>query len=448
MHFNNSKIFFLSLFAFIGGIGISSFLLVENWLLAVFTAALAAGMAVLFIAGERFFCSLVFISLFLILGIMRCSLEFSGYKNGILDLCGGKARQLEGMVVKEPEEKFDCANLTVKVENFKGNLLIKTDLYPEYKYGDKITIKGKLRIPESSDDFSWKEYLFRYDIWAESYYPEIRIISNSQGSKMYGAIISARKYFYRKIRKSISGIESEFLSALILGYKGGISKYWKNVFSKTGTSHIIAISGLHISIISAMMLFALLWIGISRKKAFWIISASLIFYIILIGCSASAVRAGIMGFLVLFAACSGRLSSPRNLLALAAAAMLAANPFLLRYDAGFQLSFLSVAGILYLWPIFERWTEKFPNPFKIKSAFNLSLSAQIATAPLAAYYFKSLSLISPFANLAIVPLIPIIVILSAAPLVLIFLPVNFLRFLFLPAKALINFILSVLKILA
>jgi len=380
-----------------------------------------------------------------LLGIFRCNFAFESPKNNVTQFCDNKIHTVEGIIVEEPDERMDCVNLTLKSNDFSGKLLIRTDKYPKYFYGDKIVVEGKVQIPMETDDFSWRSYLFKTGVGAVSFSPKITLVQCGQGNKIYSWILAVKQYFGKKIFQAIPGFESQLLSALVLGYKNRISTFWRDIFSKTGTSHIVSVSGLHVSVVSGIILLIVLGLGISRKKSLWIVAGGLFLYSALIGFSPSVVRASIMGFLVLLAFCVGRMPSLENILAFAAAVMLLVNPLILRWDVGFQLSFLSVAGIFYLWPILQAFTENFPDPLKIKSAFMLSLSAQIITMPLVIYHFKNISVVSPIVNVIVVPFVPIIIILAAAGFIFIYLPIAILKFLFLPCKELLGFIMLILK---
>jgi len=130
----------------------------------------------------------------------------------------------------------------------------------------------------------------------------------------------------------------------------------------------------------------------------------IIFYVAMIGSPASAVRAGIMGFLVLLAMYVGRLSRLDYTLVLSGVVMLLFNPLLVIADAGFQLSFLAVLGMIYLYPVFNRWLEKFyegrPAIIKIIGETTaLTVAAQVFTAPILIFGFHQISLVAPLANL-------------------------------------------------
>ncbi len=163
-------------------------------------------------------------------------------------------------------------------------------------------------------------------------------------------------------------------------------------------------------IMTQVLLFLALAIGLWRNQAFYFVLIILILYITMIGAPASAVRAGIMAGLLLLAQKVGRLRSANRAVVFAATIMLLINPLLLKSDVGFQLSFVAVLGIIYLKPIFDQKISKWPNPYFLKDILTMTLAAQLSTLPILIFHFGRLSLISPLANLLIVPLLPLIMI--------------------------------------
>jgi len=130
----------------------------------------------------------------------------------------------------------------------------------------------------------------------------------------------------------------------------------------------------------------------------------------MIGAPASAVRAGIMAGLLLLAQRLGRLRSADRAIVYTATAMLIANPLLLKADVGFQLSFMATLSIIYLKPILDEKTINWFNPMRLKDILTMTIAAQLGVLPLLIFYFGRLSLISPLANLLIVPFLPLIMI--------------------------------------
>jgi competence protein ComEC len=165
-------------------------------------------------------------------------------------------------------------------------------------------------------------------------------------------------------------------------------------------------------IMTQILLFLALGIGLWRGQAFYFVIIILILYIIMIGAPASAVRAGIMAGLLLLVQKLGRLRGASQAVIFAAVIMLLINPALLRSDVGFQLSFVATLSIIYLKPILDNKTANWPNPRRLKDILTMTLAAQIGTLPLLIFHFGRLSLVSPIANLLIVPFLPLLMILG------------------------------------
>ncbi|MDP2932824.1 MAG: ComEC/Rec2 family competence protein, partial [bacterium] len=203
-----------------------------------------------------------------------------------------------------------------------------------------------------------------------------------------------------------------FLNGILLGSRTEIPTDVKNDFSRTSTTHILAISGYNITIIAAIFSWFFLFF-FRRPIAFWFSVAGIAVFAILTGAQASVVRAAIMGVLVLLARREGRLSDPRNALALTGALMVFISPRILRYDVGFQLSFAATIGLIYVAPLIEKYFKKLPNFFNFREMFVMTLSAQLFVLPLLIYYFKNLSLVSLPANIIILPIVPLAMLLGA-----------------------------------
>jgi len=244
-------------------------------------------------------------------------------------------------------------------------------------------------------------------------FPEIEIIGQGFGNPIVGALISFKNKFKNIAESFISPPEVGILEALIFGDEGQISKDWQEKLNLTGTRHIAAVSGMNITIIASLILTFLLSLGLWRGQAFYLSVALLLLYILMIGAPASSVRAGVMAGIFLFAQKSGRMSQGQRAVIFAAAFMLALNPLLLRFDIGFQLSFLAVMGIIYLQPIFSNWLRRIPDFkfFPLRATIAATLSAQVFTLPILIYNFGYVSLVSLPANILIVPFLAPITIL-------------------------------------
>jgi len=333
----------------------------------------------------------------------------------------GKYLTFIGRVCEEADVSVSNRRLTICAA---GRTLVTTDLYPVYDYGDWLKISGQLQAPPQIDGFDYENYLARYDIYSVMYYPKIELAAGrlSVPQKVYKVLINFKQRLKAMMDSSLPEPEAGLADALLLGYNRTVDRDDLNIFSRVGLSHMIAISGSHITILSAMIINFFLALGFSRRRSLLIIFAFLIFYPLITGLAASAVRSAIMGGLAFLAVYHGRSGSIVNALFFSGAIMLVINPQILRADLGFQLSFLAVLGIIYLYPLGEKLYERFLARFSggrvnsrtqkiIKSILdtvNLTLVSQIMTLPILLINFQRLSLISPLANILVLWTFPLV----------------------------------------
>ncbi len=236
------------------------------------------------------------------------------------------------------------------------------------------------------------------------------------------------------IFKNFSPPHSGILTALLLGDKSYISQEWKEKLNVAGVRHITAVSGMHIVIISGILLCLAIGLGLSRGQAFYFTLFFIWLFIAMINFPPSAVRAGIMSSVFLICQKLGRQNASKRVLFLTAAVMLALEPLLLRYNLGFQLSFLATMGIIYLMPFLQRIFErvKLLKFLDLSGILAMTFSAQLFVLPLLIYNFGYFSLVSPLSNILIVPILPFLMLFGFLFLLvsLIWQPLGFLVFLF------------------
>ncbi len=383
--------------------------------------------------GNKKFFLFGFCLLFLFFGIFRYQSLFFKIPAITEHNDTGKEVVLIGIVLEEPEIGDKILRLKVQPENSEGKVLVTADRYPEYKYGDKLKIKGFLKTPSQDlNGFNYKDYLKKDGIYSVAEWPEIEFAGKNSGNPLMKLILSFKNKFKESARKFISPPQQGILEALIFGDEGRISKEWQNKLNITGTRHIVAVSGMNITIISALLLNFFLALGFWRRQAFYGSIISIIIYISMIGFPASAVRAGVMAGLFLAAQNFGRLSDASRTIVFASTFMLWQNPLLLKFDVGFQLSFLAMMGIVYLQPYFSDLLKKIPNPkiFPVRVTLAASLSAQVFALPILIFNFGQISLVSPLTNILIVPfLAPITILIFAFGLLaMVFYPLAFILF--------------------
>ncbi|MBU1118998.1 ComEC family competence protein [Patescibacteria group bacterium] len=318
----------------------------------------------------------------------------------------------EGRIVGDVEKNSEKQRLRVLVETVNGELLdqpktrilVNTMLFPEYRYGDRVQVSGILKEGGIIEDFNYGDYLLKDNIIGAIYRAKVTKLSEEGGP--LSSIYVIKGAFTRTINILLPEPEASFLAGLLIGERRSIPDEVLDAFNKTGTTHIIAISGYNITLISSIIL-SMLKGRVSRRMSTLIIIASLTVFVLITGASASVVRAAVMGSIVLISKMSGRLSDVKNVLALSAVLMLIQNPFVLTYDIGFQLSYVSTIGLVYFAKPCERLCFFVPKKGGLREALALTLASQIATLPIVILNFKRISLIAPLANLLIAPFIPL-----------------------------------------
>jgi len=389
---------------FIGGVafsGITAMPFFICYVAFVFTITI-----VIVLRGKFAFLFILF--LFFLLGVFRY--ELSRPKKIIFD--EQKTISFKGLIIEEPETKNNYQNLIVKTEDDGIKALLKSNIYPKYFYGQKIKIKCAPKPVDYTAKYG--RYLACSKIKFICYYPNIELLSGGIKKGFKKNILSFKRRGKEIIEKSLPAPEAQILSAMLLGYKKNISPQWREKFSQAGISHIIAISGMHLAIISFILTYFLIRVGFWRKQAFYITVLLLWIFIIIIGAPASAMRAGIMISVVLWAGYLGRINNMFNILLLTASFLLLINPLLLFGDVGFQLSFLAISGIMYLAPVLSFWLRKIPDFLGIKKILIATLAAQIATLPLSVYYFGNIPILALPVNLLIIPILPVVLCLGIA----------------------------------
>ena len=219
----------------------------------------------------------------------------------------------------------------------------------------------------------------------------------------------------------VDGSVYAVVAAMALGDKSQLTKDLKETYAVTGASHILALSGLHLSLI-----YTLLSLLLSRRR--WQVTSQVVIivcvwlYVFLVGMSASVVRSALMLTVYALLSLGHRDKMSVNTLAFAAIVMLLINPRSL-FDIGFQLSFVAVLSILLFYPLFEGvWSQSFlldHRAFKwLWTMLAVSCAAQIGVAPLIAYYFGRFSTYFLLTNLVVIPAATLILYLSLVVLLI------------------------------
>jgi len=433
LNLHKSQVFFCLMMAFMLGIFIASILPISQSLISIILIAAIIGLAVvtyqrtfgnddLGIYRRRLFAILFFSIILFSIGAWY----FNKYnaKHGFVREVADRNIEVvfRGYIDGESRIQGQAQTYVFRVKEIilpkygiatDEKILVTDRLFPSRQYGEFLVLAGKPKSPDGLDNGSYANYLKTQGVTGTLFFPKVsgdeklyvssleKIVING-----YEIIFKIKSRFERAISQSMPEPNSSFVGGILLGSRQSIPDDLKNDFNKTSTTHILAISGYNIAIVSAVFL-ALLIIFVRRKMAFWISVAGIIIFTILTGASASVVRAAIMGILLSFANGYGRLYDQKISISLAALIMILLNPFVLTFDTGFQFSFLSVLGIAYMYPVLRGKLGEIKGPEIIKETLFMTLSAQIFVLPLAVYYFHNFSLVSLPVNVLILPFVPL-----------------------------------------
>ncbi len=401
-----SKIFLFLNLSFVFGIAFSSFIIFPSLTVLSFLIVSLIIISTLWIYPQARILGLCL--LFLAAGIFRIEKAFQADSHLQLPLLAGKDLKIGGKVI-DADYSFKSGKLVLEsywVENDnerigldRERIAIYTDLYPKYTVGALIELKGRLQIPR--EEFAG--YFKKDQILTIISFPEIELVSLGKSFSLKESLVRLKNNFKKSSAQFFSPPQRGLAEALFFGDEDYISPELKQRLNDTGTRHIAAVSGMNISIIASMIMFFAMKLGLWRRQALFLSLAIIIFYILMIGAPSSAVRAGIMGSLIIIAQYGGRISGSPRTLVLAASAMLLFNPRLFRYDIGFQLSFMATLGIIIFYPLL-RQRLKF-IPWYAREPLGVTASAYLFTLPVLLYNFGQISLVSLIGNIIIAPLI-------------------------------------------
>ncbi|MCS6789081.1 MAG: ComEC family competence protein [Patescibacteria group bacterium] len=286
---------------------------------------------------------------------------------------------------------------TIKLESpFHGKLDIITSKYSNYQYGDRLKINGIIEKSLKPNQNS------------VSFYPEINFLESKPDFKLFSFLYKIKNYFLNQFKKFFSYDEQALISGIIFGQTSEFSKSFKEKMNNSGTMHIVALSGYNVGIL-VLIINSILIHFLGRKNILLISLFTIFCFVVMTGAESSVLRAALMFSLMIIAQNIGRIYSFWHALIFAALIMNILNPKILIYDLGFQLSFLSILGIIYFKPyfdiLFKNNNESFLN---WKENLTTTLGAQIAVLPLIFLNFGKISLFSLIANILILSFIPLL----------------------------------------
>ena len=370
-------------------------------------------------------------ALWLLLGAWRCAIASPvGDPQAISAFIGTKKLDVRGSIASEPTLESRSRLLTVDVNGVSTDngsswqdahgrirvLILGSFIDNPYgpNYGDDIELTGKLEGPPPHNT---------PDIIASMAFPRLNVDANG-GNPIIAAIFHLRTTLATIILQSLPQPLAALLVAILLSLHTPALIPLAPTFNETGTAHLIAPSGFKVTILAGLVSGGTRWLYKKRDEKAgpllpaekrrgnwrrWLATSlpllSIGVYTLLSGAGPAAIRAGIMGSMLIIAPRIGRIYNIYTALGFAALLMSMVDPFVL-WDAGFQLSFLGTLGIALLSPPLLRLfyvLDGFPFGHDVAEIIAVTLAAQIATWPITAITFSQISFIAPLANVLVVP---------------------------------------------
>lgn len=408
------------------GIILVSLIWVNFWLILGW-GGIMLGIASIMLRKNYIFQVLIFFSA-LMLGALslknsyilpKCHISnFAHYKDNTIF-------SLSGFIDSDPEIKDKHTSFVFRAQEIqvnklkwrcRGKVLVKVDFPQDLNYADNLILQGVLRRPYgfSSGSCSYRDYLSRQGIYLVMHIKNsLQIIPqlNKGGSKLIIFSLWLRTRMEQVISRYLPDLPAGILSAMVLGQRRAIPWLVNNSMVKSGTVHILVVSGFNVGIVAFFANLLLKIIRIRRKGRIILVAICLFIYCLVTGATNPVIRATVMGLIFLLAYLLKREPDMYNCLASAALFILIINPRQL-FDVGFQLSFASVLAIVYLYPRLK-WFLHMDN-CKIRvlrficEGCLVSFCAWLGTIGIIAYNFRIIAPVTVLANILIVPLATLI----------------------------------------
>lgn len=405
-----SHYFYTPIIAFLAGVGAQSLFAITlpaiSWL---FLLVGAIGIIALRECQQKrrvFF--LIATSCFLLLGFLR--MEIASWKFGVSGLADyvGTVVVLQGVVIHEPDIREQFQYLDVRTSDTV--VRVSADVYQEVSYGDEILVEGTLEVPSSfvtelGREFHYNTYLrakgIEYTLRAESF----DVVSKENGSEIISVIFTLKHFLLAGIADSIREPEAGLGAGLLLGVKQALGDDIEQAFRASGIIHIVVLSGYNIMLIVAFVM-SVLSFFLKRKTRTVVGLIAIVGFAVMVGLSATVVRASIMAGLLLIASAFGRTYDVTRALLFAGCVMVFLNPYLFLYDIGFQLSFMATLGLILFLPRFEALLAS-GQSLSLREYVLSTLATQIAVLPLLLYYMGEVSIVALIVNVLVLPIVPL-----------------------------------------
>ncbi len=317
-----------------------------------------------------------------------------------------------GKIISIPDDDFGKTSYTLRVKDDNNSagfdVLLTENTYIKRQMGEWARVEFEILPVESnsktSNNKNYTEYLLAKNITVKG--KVINYEKTKDPNRFITATNKTREYINQTFNNFMSYPESGLASGLILGNKSWMDSGLYNDFIKSGTIHIVALSGYNISVLVKIVRDSLIYILPAIIIEYFLI-VFIALFLLMTGFSVTGLRAGLMAIIIIITRNYGLMAQKDRLLVLAGTLLLLWRPYSLWYDLSFQLSIIATFSVLFLAPIIElKYLYKIKNIF-LRDLFATTIAATFFTMPIIMHSVNQVSLVSLFANLIIGPIVPI-----------------------------------------
>ena len=285
---------------------------------------------------------------------------------------------------------------------------------PYFRYGDELLLRGRLEEPVRYGDFDYPAYLERQGIYHTLAFPEVQFLEEGRGNPLRALLHDLRLGAAAHLDGILPQNQSALAQALLLGKRDALPDKVRDDFRSSGTSHLLAVSGLHVGVVLFLTLGASAFAFGRRRQLYLLVPLFAVWgYAALTGLAPPVERAAIMATVFMCAVAIGRPRSHIPAILLAAAVMAGLEPHAL-LQVSFQLSFAAIAGIALILPwLGDRSPRRTPKRHLalglwhyIRGGLIVSVAATLATLPLVAFNFHQVPTLGIPTTILALPAIP------------------------------------------
>jgi len=416
--------------------------MMNGWQLLTIWAAFFIGVVVAdqFVVTERFYVLLLVAALFsavvwrlrivapsscltaslalivLALGVGR--MEYAEQQFVDSEFVGHVGQQVEvtGRIVQEPDARDSFTQLYVAVD--EELLLVRTSRFDGLRYGDIVRVTGQLEQPEVFETdtgrlFDYPSYLQARGAQYVVSFADVVVVETDRGNWLVSWLYKAKADFAATIESLLPPPQSDLGLGLLLGIKQALGEDLEDAFRRTGLIHIVVLSGYNVMLVIAFFWWVTSWMLPLRGRV--VVSVvGIILFAVMVGLSATVVRASVMAGILLLAKFIGARYDVLRALLFAGLVMVIINPYLLLYDLGFQLSFMATLGLVLFLPQFEGTVATETRSLGLRDIFLATCVTQVFVLPLLIFHIGEVSLVAVAVNVLVLPIVAMAMALTFA----------------------------------